>query len=323
MSRPGRHAGDSGASAAAWVISPVADDVVRRRSWSNGRSEQHWRGPDGDTQARAHASTRTSDGGQTSAALPSPFPPIAEYAFLSDCHTGSAGRARRCGRLAVRAPVRLAERVRQPARSEAGMFRFGPFGINVPTARHYEPGTNVLVTTWKTPSGWVVVRDALTMGPSTGPDTVTPHTRPPADDDAEHMLVRVAECLERSRRDGGRLRAGLRLRAGAGDVEHRRRRRAMSPTRPAATSRCGCTPICRVGVEGGRVRGRHVLEAGDRLYCALSWAEDLVGTGRRRRRRSAHRRPRSSSGGGGWTGRGSRIIATASRSSARRSPSRG
>ena len=29
----------------------------------------------------------------------------------------------------------------------------------------YEPGTNVLVTTWKTPSGWVVVRDALTMGP--------------------------------------------------------------------------------------------------------------------------------------------------------------
>ena len=35
-------------------------------------------------------------------------------------------------------------------------------------------GTNVLVTTWKTPQGWVVVRDALTMGPSTGSDSVTP-----------------------------------------------------------------------------------------------------------------------------------------------------
>ena len=32
----------------------------------------------------------------------------------------------------------------------------------------------------------------------------------------------------------------------------------------------------RVGVEGGRVRGRHVLEAGDRLYCALSWAADFA-----------------------------------------------
>src|SRR5262245_64608941 len=45
------------------------------------------------------------------------------------------------------------------------------------------------------PSGWVVVRDALTLGPSHGPDTVTPHTRPPADDDAEHVFVRVAECF--------------------------------------------------------------------------------------------------------------------------------
>ena len=45
------------------------------------------------------------------------------------------------------------------------LFRLGPFGINRPSARGYEPGTNVLVTTWKTPGGWLVVRDALTMGP--------------------------------------------------------------------------------------------------------------------------------------------------------------
>ena len=54
----------------------------------------------------------------------------------------------------------------------------------------------MLVTTWKTPSGWVVVRDALTMGPTEGEDVVTPHTRPPADDDGDHMLVRVVECLD-------------------------------------------------------------------------------------------------------------------------------
>ena len=60
----------------------------------------------------------------------------------------------------------------------------------------YEPGTNVLVTTWKTPSGWIVVRDALTIGPRDREDEITPHTRPPADDDADHMLVRTVECLE-------------------------------------------------------------------------------------------------------------------------------
>jgi hypothetical protein len=34
------------------------------------------------------------------------------------------------------------------------------------------------------------------MGPRVGEDQVTPHTRPPADDDADHLLVRTARCLE-------------------------------------------------------------------------------------------------------------------------------
>ena len=54
----------------------------------------------------------------------------------------------------------------------------------------------MLETTWKTPNGWIVVRDALTMGPREHEDTITPHTRPPADDDADHMLIRTVECLE-------------------------------------------------------------------------------------------------------------------------------
>ena len=97
--------------------------------------------------------------------------------------------------LAVRPAVRLSERVRCLADRGAGGFRFAPFGINVPSDRIYEPGTNSLVTSWKTASGWVVVRDALTMGPRRGPDTVTPHTRPPADEDADHTLVRTASCI--------------------------------------------------------------------------------------------------------------------------------
>ena len=31
-----------------------------------------------------------------------------------------------------------------------------------------------------------------------------------------------------------------------------------------------------LGIEGERVRARHVLEPGERAYCALSWAEELA-----------------------------------------------
>ena len=92
---------------------------------------------------------------ERSAAAPSPFPPIADYAFLSNCHTG-----------ALVAPDGAIDWLCVPRFDapsvfgslldrEAGSFRFGPFGINHPTTRIYEPGTNVLATTWKSPSGWI------------------------------------------------------------------------------------------------------------------------------------------------------------------------
>jgi hypothetical protein len=122
-----------------------------------------------------------TENADASTVLSSPFPPIADYAFLSNCHTG-----------ALVAPDGAVDWLCVPRFDspsvfaslldrEAGFFRFAPFGINHPTARAYEPGTNVLVTTWKTPTGWIVVRDALTMGTSQQEDRVTPHTRPPAD----------------------------------------------------------------------------------------------------------------------------------------------
>ena len=112
-------------------------------------------------------------------------------------HRG-ARRARRRDRLAVRAVVRLAERVRDAAGPPGRLLPRRAVRHRRPAARAYEPGTNTLVTTWHTPGGWVVVRDALTMGPRTGEDTVTPHTRPPADDDGDHLLVRTIECIEGS-----------------------------------------------------------------------------------------------------------------------------
>jgi GH15 family glucan-1,4-alpha-glucosidase len=210
-----------------------------------------------------------------SVAAPSPFTPIGDYAFLSDCHTGAL--------VAPDGGIDWLCVPRFDAPSvfgmlldrEAGSFRLGPFGINVPTARAYDPGTNVLTTTWRTPTGWIVVHDALTMGPRHTEDTITPHTRPPADDDADHLLVRTAECL------GGEVEIDLICepvfdygRAPAewepvGDDRH-----------IADASGAGQTIRLRtdmaLGIEGGRVRARHTLSAGERLYCSLSWAEELA-----------------------------------------------
>jgi GH15 family glucan-1,4-alpha-glucosidase len=150
---------------------------------------------------------------------------------------------------------------------QAGSFRLAPYGLTVPTARHYEPGTNVLATTWHAPGGWVVVRDALTMGPRRGVDTITPHTRPPADEDADHALVRVVTCevelVCEPVFDYGRVTADWRV---ADDA--------------LATADAVGGDVClrlqtdmALGVEGGCVRARHALRAGERLFCSLSWAE--------------------------------------------------
>jgi alpha,alpha-trehalase len=132
----------------------------------------------------------------------------------------------------------------------------------------------VLSTTWKTPMGWIVVRDALTMGPWAYEDSVTPHTRPPADDDAEHMLVRTVECLAGSVEvelvcepvfDYGRVPAEWTM---AGDDRHTADASGADVTIRLRTDMA-------LGIEGDRVRARHVLEPGERLFCALSWAEEL------------------------------------------------
>jgi GH15 family glucan-1,4-alpha-glucosidase len=209
-----------------------------------------------------------------SAAMPSPFPPIADYAFLSDCHTG-----------ALVAPDGAIDWLCVPRFDapsifgtlldrQAGTFRFGPFGINVPSARIYEPGTNTLITTWKTPSGWVLVRDALTIGPRRGEDLVTPHTRPPADQDGDHMMVRVALCLDGEVDmelvcepvfDYGRTPAKWSVT----DEGHRADASAGELTIRLQTDMA-------VGIEGDWVRARHTLKKGEQIYCSLSWAEELA-----------------------------------------------
>jgi alpha,alpha-trehalase len=209
-----------------------------------------------------------------SAAAPSPFPPIADYVFLSNCHTG-----------ALVAPDGSIDWLCVPRFDspsifgslldrQGGSFRLAPFGINVPASRVYEPGTNTLLTTWNTPNGWIMVRDCLTIGPRRGEDEVTPHTRPPTDEDGDHLLVRTVLCLEGRVEvelicdpvfDYGRTPAEWKL---VGED-----RNIADATGAGITVRLQTDMA--LGIEGDWIRARHELGQGEQIYCSLSWAEGL------------------------------------------------
>jgi GH15 family glucan-1,4-alpha-glucosidase len=129
----------------------------------------------------------------------SPFPPIADYAFLSDCETNCL--------IAPSGAVEWMCLPRPDAPSvfgavldrSAGSFRIGPYDEMVPAARRYLPGSLMLETTWQTRTGWLVVRDALCMGPWHNVDARSKtHRRSPTDFDAEHCLLRSVRCVSGS-----------------------------------------------------------------------------------------------------------------------------
>jgi GH15 family glucan-1,4-alpha-glucosidase len=208
----------------------------------------------------------------------SPFPPIAEYAFLSDCHTG-----------ALVAPDGSVEWLCLPRFDgpsvfgalldrSAGVFRLAPYGVDVPAGRRYVPGTNVLETTWMTPTGWVVVRDALTIGDwqhHASPKEI--HTRPPTDHDADYLLVRTVECVQ------GEVPIEL-VCAPRFDYGRKAARWAASREEPELVldATDGATTIrlmsdMRMGIEGSDAHARHTLREGERRYCSLGWGSPLGG----------------------------------------------
>ena len=49
---------------------------------------------------------------------------------------------------------------------------------------------------------------------------------------------------------------------------------SIEPRRPGPIRHSSCRPTCSLGIEGGRARARHVLHAGETVYCALAWSEE-------------------------------------------------
>jgi GH15 family glucan-1,4-alpha-glucosidase len=205
----------------------------------------------------------------------SPFPPIASYGFLSDCET-----------TALVAPSGNVEWLCLPRMDspsvfgalldrDAGTFRFGPEGVQVPADRRYLPGTLVLETSWDARGGWVVVRDVLLIGPwHHEHDRSHTHRRAPTDYDADHVLLRLVRCVQ------GEVQITLDCDPA---FDYGRRRGRWEYTGPdyheAACHDDGSDTELRLvsdlnlGIEGARVTGRHLMKQGEQRFCALAWSE--------------------------------------------------
>ena len=205
----------------------------------------------------------------------SPFPPIADYAFLSDCET--------CALVAPTGNVEwmCLKRFDSPSvfaamlDRDAGGFLLAPLDVAVPAARRYLPGTMILETTWGTKTGWVIVRDLLVVGPwHDESERSRTHRRAPTDWDAEHTLLRTMRCVNGSveihmecepRSDYGRDDMQWDY---LGDGYHHACARSDSLGFPLQLS-----TNLRLGFEGGRARARTTLKDGDFAYAALSWSD--------------------------------------------------
>jgi alpha,alpha-trehalase len=202
------------------------------------------------------------------------FPPIADYAFLSDCET-----------TALVAPNGSVEWLCLPRMDspsvfgaildrDAGSFRLGPADVGVPAGRRYIPGTMVLETSWETRMGWVIVRDALSIGPWYHEDERSEtHRRSPTDHDADHVLLRLVKCVQGTAEinldcepafDYGGLTADWSY-SGSGYHQAVARSEGMDLQLRLVTD-------LRLGFEGPRARARTILREGEVAFAALGWS---------------------------------------------------
>jgi len=205
----------------------------------------------------------------------SPFPPIADYAFLSDCQT--------CALVAPGGSVEWLCLPRFDSPSvfgaildrDAGMFRLGPDGVAVPAARRYLPGTMVLETSWGARGGWIIVRDVMLIGPwHHEEERAYTRRRAPTDYDADHVLLRLVRCVNGEVQvnldcepvfDYGRTPAHWEY---DGPGYHQ----AVARGEGVETA-LRLTTNMRMGFEGPRATARTLMKERDMLFVALAWSE--------------------------------------------------
>ena len=211
--------------------------------------------------------------------LRNPFPPIADYAFLSDCENtcliSSSGSVEW---LCVPRPDSPSVFGAILDRG-AGHFRLGPYGVTVPSARRYLPGSLILETTWQTHTGWMIVRDTMVMGRWRDIDSRSgTHRRVPMDWDAEHTILRTVRCVSGTVElvmdcepsfDYHRSSANWEYSAsGYGEAV------ARAKGDPDAHPTLRLTSNLRIGLEGRQARARTRLKDGENVFVALSFSKN-------------------------------------------------
>jgi alpha,alpha-trehalase len=205
----------------------------------------------------------------------SPFPPIADYALLSDCEV--------CALIAPGGNVEWLSLPRMDGPSvfsaildrHAGRFRVGPVDRTVPAGRRYVPGTMILETTWATPTGWLEIRDLLVVGPwHHDAERSQRYVRAPRDHEAGHVLLRVLHCLD------GFVDVEIDCEPAFGyGVTRGTWRHLGDAYDDAACDGAEGEPSLRLrtdlrlGFEGPRARAETSMRAGQSAFCALGWSE--------------------------------------------------
>jgi alpha,alpha-trehalase len=213
--------------------------------------------------------------GQGEGSGASPFAPIADYGFLSDCET--------CALIAPNSNVEWLCLPRFDSPSvfgaildrDAGTFRLGPADVDVPAARRYLPGTMVLETSWGTRGGWVIVRDVLLIGPwHHEKDRSHTHRRSPTDYDAEHVLLRLVRCVNGEVQLLLDCEPSFEYGALPGGWDY------TGPGYHSARATCEGTDVfveldtdMNIGFEGPRATARTLMKEGDTLFVSLAFSE--------------------------------------------------
>jgi GH15 family glucan-1,4-alpha-glucosidase len=216
-----------------------------------------------------------------STSLRNPFPPIADYAFLSDCENNclisSAGSVEWLCAPRPDSPSFFGAILDRGA----GHFRISPYGVAVPAARRYLPGGLILETTWQTNTGWMIVRDTLVMSPWHDIETRSrTHRRTPTDWEAEHTLLRTIRCVSGTVElvmdcepafDYSRIPASWEYSsAGYGEAI------ARAKHDPDAHPTLRLTTNLRIGLDGRQARARTRLKEGDDAFVALSFSPNAA-----------------------------------------------
>ena len=201
----------------------------------------------------------------------SPFPPIADYAFLSDCHTGALVAPDGSVDWLCVPAFDSAEHLRQPLGPGRGVLPVRAVRDQRAHGADLRPGH-------QRPDDDLAHAERMDRGARRPRDGAAPRTghgdpaHPPAGGRRRRSPARAHRPVPRGHGRGrAGVRAGLRLRPGRGHVDGRPTPRATGPTPPMRPGRrSGCSTDLLIGIEGGSARARHVLHegrAGRSVHC--------------------------------------------------------